>query len=211
MGWSEIKHAINSSVGTENFKPLNEIVEGAFNTIVGEQNLMKQKLSTGENDFYVDRAKNVDVDGFVGALEEYRTARIAHGSYVGKGYTTEGDKYRVYEQSIILPFEPKLFIIRSVGEYSYSTTTGTAYALDYSATAVLTRIGETARAYFHATHIGEGVSIYDTYFPVYVKVSNDGKSFTWGENITFSSHDVDERLRKTLSVGGQTYYYTAIA
>ena len=212
MGWSEIKHAINSSVGTENFKPLNEIVEDAFDTIIEEQNLMKQKLSTGENNFYVNRAKNVDVDGFVGALEEYRTARIANGSYVGKGYSENGKNYNIYEQSITLPFAPKLFIVRSVREYHYNTGMQTGYNWDYSVVAVLTRIGETSRAYFDAIQSGEGVGTYDHFFHIDVKVSNDGKTFTWGENKTNSSiSSIDEYLRETLSLGGQTYYYTAIA
>lgn len=141
-------------------------------------------------------------------MEEYRTARIASGSYVGKGYAEEGGNvYRVYEQSITLPFAPKQFIVRSVVEYDYDTATGTGYGFDYSVIAVLTRIGATPRAYFHAMQQGGG----DSQFYFDVDVSNDGKTFTWGKNMTFTgSSSLDEYLRETLSLGGQTYYYTAI-
>lgn len=107
MSWSKIKNAINSTIGTENFKPLDEIVGDAFNTIVSEQNSIKQKLSTGENDFYVYRAKNVDISGFLGVLEEYNAGKIATGSYIGIG---GNDSHKV---SLALPFAAKAIMIHT--------------------------------------------------------------------------------------------------
>ena len=106
MGWSEIKHAINSSVGTENFKPLNEIVEDAFNTIIGEQNSMRQKLSTGENDFIVSKAKSVETNVFWDILKNYNAARISYGFYTGTGSYGENNP-----NTLILPFAPKFVLI----------------------------------------------------------------------------------------------------
>lgn len=37
MSWAEIKNAVNSTVGTNNFKPLNEIIRGNWNLIVSDK------------------------------------------------------------------------------------------------------------------------------------------------------------------------------
>lgn len=37
MSWAEIKNAVNSTVGTKNFKPLNEIIRGNWNLIESEK------------------------------------------------------------------------------------------------------------------------------------------------------------------------------
>ena len=114
MSWSKIKNAINSTIGTEDFKPLDKLVGDAFDTIVSEQNSIKQKLSTGENDFYVDRAKNVDIGGFLGVLEEYNAGKIATGSYIGIG---GNDSHKV---SLALPFAAKAIMIHTSTELNSS-------------------------------------------------------------------------------------------
>lgn len=37
MSWAEIKNAVNSTVGTKDFKPLNEIIRGNWNLIESER------------------------------------------------------------------------------------------------------------------------------------------------------------------------------
>lgn len=37
MSWAEIKNAVNSTVGTNNFKPLNEIIRGNWNLIESDK------------------------------------------------------------------------------------------------------------------------------------------------------------------------------
>ena len=78
MLWDKIKKAINSTIGTPNFKPLNEIVEDAFSTVTEKQNETQKSLKetqdslrSGENEFIVAYAKS--------------SCNVYYGSYIGNG------------------------------------------------------------------------------------------------------------------------------
>ena len=67
MSWTKIKKALNDSIGTKQFKPLNRILDDGFNAVKILQNEIKhtadntlQKLESGENDFISAKAKAVD-------------------------------------------------------------------------------------------------------------------------------------------------------
>lgn len=61
MSWSKIKKAINSSLGTSNFKPLDKIIIEAFNYIKNKLSNLTSSLLSGENEFIVKRAKTADL------------------------------------------------------------------------------------------------------------------------------------------------------
>lgn len=92
MIWSKIKKAINSTLGTSGFKPLDKIITDSFGEVVEKQNELKGSLESGDNDFIVKFAKS--------------SANIEVGSYVGTG--TYG---KDYPNSLTFPFVPKLVII----------------------------------------------------------------------------------------------------
>lgn len=88
MIWSKIKKAINSTLGTSGFKPLDKIITDSFRTVVDKQNEMKTALESGDNNFIVEFAKS--------------SANIEAGSYIGTG--TYGKKN---QNSLTFSFEPK--------------------------------------------------------------------------------------------------------
>lgn len=88
MIWSKIKKAINSTLGTSGFKPLDKIITDSFQAVVGKQNEMKTALESGENNFIVEFAKS--------------SANIEVGSYIGTG--TYGEKN---PNGLTFSFEPK--------------------------------------------------------------------------------------------------------
>ena len=49
MSWAEVKHAINSTVGTSEFKPLDEIVRGNWNLIESENVYIAEKPSYSQS------------------------------------------------------------------------------------------------------------------------------------------------------------------
>lgn len=60
MIWSKIKKAINSTLGTSGFKPLDKIITDSFSEVVEKQNQIKNNLENGENDYEVERARFSD-------------------------------------------------------------------------------------------------------------------------------------------------------
>lgn len=66
MIWDKIKKALNSSIGTEGFKPLDKIIETGFDEVKQKQDEIKNtadstllKLQTGNNEFKVAFAESV--------------------------------------------------------------------------------------------------------------------------------------------------------
>lgn len=92
MVWSKIKKAINSTLGTNNFKPLDKIVEESFNKVVEKQNEMKTALETGDNNYITGYVKN--------------GANIETGTYLGTG--TYGQKN---PNSLLFFGNPQIVII----------------------------------------------------------------------------------------------------
>ena len=88
MAWSKIKRAINSTIGTDEFKPLDEIVRDSFDRVVTAQNELKTSLETGENNFIVSSARG-DVE-------------IETGSYRGTGTYGHSNP-----NTLTFSFEPK--------------------------------------------------------------------------------------------------------
>lgn len=67
MSWSKIKKALNNSLGTDNFEPLDVILNNGFKEVKALQREIKQtadgtleKLTNGENDYITAKAKAVD-------------------------------------------------------------------------------------------------------------------------------------------------------
>lgn len=55
MSWAEIKHAINSSLGTDDFKPLNELINGTKGLVASDNlymNLVTSNISVSSRDTY---------------------------------------------------------------------------------------------------------------------------------------------------------------
>ena len=66
MSWIKIKKAINSTLGTTNFKPLDQIINKGFDDVSAIQAQIKEKsdntldaLESGENNFTANFAKSV--------------------------------------------------------------------------------------------------------------------------------------------------------
>lgn len=95
MIWSKIKKAINSTLGTSGFKPLDKIITDSFGEVVEKQNELKGALESGDNDFIVEFAKS--------------SANIEVGSYVGTGTYGENSP-----NSLTFSFEPKFVHIIGV-------------------------------------------------------------------------------------------------
>lgn len=102
MVWSKIKKAINSTLGTSGFKPLDKIVEDSFLEVVEKQNEMKNALETGDNNFIASFVKN--------------GANIEIGVYEGTG--TYGWRN---PNSLTFSFEPQLVMIGD-GRENYEMT-----------------------------------------------------------------------------------------
>ena len=92
MVWSKIKKAINSTLGTSGFKPLDKIVEDSFSEVVARQNEFKDALETGNNNFIVNFAN--------------KSANIETGAYTGTGTVGKDNKNR-----LTFIFTPEIVII----------------------------------------------------------------------------------------------------
>lgn len=57
MIWSKIKRAINSTIGTSEFKPLDKIVIDSFSKVIQSLNEIKNKLTSGKNEYIVSKSK----------------------------------------------------------------------------------------------------------------------------------------------------------
>lgn len=60
MIWSKIKKAINSTLGTSGFKPLDKIITDSFSEVVRKQNQIKNNLESGKNDYEVKKSRESD-------------------------------------------------------------------------------------------------------------------------------------------------------
>lgn len=60
MFWSKIKKAINSTLGTSGFKPLDKIITDSFSEVVEKQNQIKNNLENGENAYEVKKSRESD-------------------------------------------------------------------------------------------------------------------------------------------------------
>lgn len=101
MFWSKIKAALNSTLGTSGFKPLDKIIEDGFGEVSKIQKDIKetadttlQNLKSGENEYVVKMSK--------------MGATIVTGSYVGTAQNYLDDDYK---NSLTFDFEPKVLII----------------------------------------------------------------------------------------------------
>lgn len=114
MIWSKIKKAINSTLGTSGFKPLDKIITDSFSEIVKKQNEMKNALETGENNYIVEFAKGA--------------ANIEYGSYVGTG--TYG---KSAPNILTSAFPPKLVVIsnKTKNEAPLIMVVGCSHALSH--------------------------------------------------------------------------------
>ena len=101
MIWSKIKKAINSTLGTSGFKPLDKIITDSFGEVVGKQNELKGALESGDNNFIVEFAKS--------------SANIEVGSYVGTG--TYGSRN---PNTLSFAFAPKVVFISRSGGTNYA-------------------------------------------------------------------------------------------
>lgn len=166
MLWDKIKKAINSTIGTPNFKPLNEIVENAFSTVTEKHNetlenlsALQDQLISGENDFtvkYANTYKNMVLGSYVG-----------DGKYFGQPYST-------YKNTLTFPFVPKLVVVQGAG--------GLATELF-----MVNGTGSVEIPVLRENNKG-GVHIYTT-----VKVSWSGNTVTWH---TVDSEDAGEQFNK---------------
>lgn len=113
MVWSKIKKAINSTLGTSGFKPLDKIVEDSFSEVVARQNEFKEALETGNNNFIASFVKN--------------GANIEKGTYVGT--ETYG---KDYPNSLTFPFVPQLVIIMAEhGGHKMVFVNGVKFCVDH--------------------------------------------------------------------------------
>lgn len=101
MSWARIKAALNSTLGTANFKPLNKIIEDGFQEVSKIQNSIKETADTtlrnlisGENDYIAKWSK--------------MGANMVMGSYVGTAQNYMDDNYK---NTLTFEFEPKVLII----------------------------------------------------------------------------------------------------
>ena len=90
MSWARIKAALNSTLGTANFKPLNKIIEDGFQKVSEIQANIKEiaittleKLKSGENEYSV---KNAVVAQSADVVTKYAFEKI----YEGKDEPVDG-------------------------------------------------------------------------------------------------------------------------
>lgn len=81
--WSEIKHALNSTIGTDDFKPLDKIIQGN-KAIVASDNLYWIISNTGayteDNTKFTEFAKiRINISGSI-------KLRVKSGAYYREGY-----------------------------------------------------------------------------------------------------------------------------
>lgn len=84
MSWARIKAALNSTLGTANFKPLNKIIEDGFQKVSEIQANIKEiaittleKLESGENEYSV---KNAVVAQSADIVTQYAFEKIFESS-----------------------------------------------------------------------------------------------------------------------------------
>lgn len=113
MIWAKIKAALNSTLGTKDFKPLDKIIEDGFQEVSEIQNSIReaadttlQNLKSGENDYIVKMSK--------------MGATIVTGSYVGTGKYGSGNPCTLSFDSPIA----MLIILPEVTRYAPAETLG---------------------------------------------------------------------------------------
>lgn len=188
MAWSKIKKAINSTLGTSGFKPLDKIITDSFGEVVEKQNKLKGSLESGDNDFIVKFAKS--------------SANIEVGSYVGTG--TYG---KDCPNSLTFPFVPQLVIIMAEhGGHQMVFVNGVQFCADHSAIS-------SVRAYENAVDWdGNTVSWYyiasyeedEEGNPIYTDYNSDFQLNGW---YYVSRWEEDEEVIERYH---ETYHYIAI-
>lgn len=61
MSWSKIKKAINSTLGTDDFKPIDVMLKEAFADIKTRFSNLTTSLTIGENQFIVEKSRNCEL------------------------------------------------------------------------------------------------------------------------------------------------------
>lgn len=94
MSWARIKAALNSTLGTANFKPLNKIIEDGFQKVSEIQANIKEiaittleKLESGENEYSV---KNAVVAQSADIVTQYAFEKIFESSIGVRGIALNG-------------------------------------------------------------------------------------------------------------------------
>lgn len=181
MIWSKIKKAINSTLGTSGFKPLDKIITDSFGEVVGKQNAMKTALESGDNNFIVEFAKS--------------SANIEVGSYIGTG--TCGEKN---PNSLTFSFEPKFVHIIGV------RTTGVVDGGNE-----VQFVGGSEVAYYATYYRALSADVYYVPQWKKINVAWDGNTIRWynGENI-YNDTPITNVTDAQMNTSGVTYRYIAI-
>lgn len=148
MIWGKIKKAINSTLGTSGFKPLDKIITDSFSEVVGKQNELKGDLTSGENEYIVSKSKvsdfaaalllpNEQKDGSVIDLGE----DMQYGIYVvtlqSRDYDYHGNLAATYNQGTsIINLSKKMVDLHKNTDYpygydEYNYILGSACAIEY--------------------------------------------------------------------------------
>ena len=118
MSWAEIKKALNSSIGTSDFKPLNEIIDGT-KKLVASDNLYCVVIDQPQTKTFTSAGGTFDIDKKVKILWNGSIKITADFSF--SGYEGTGQKYREF-----YIFKNGTKIIEqsyaSQGEYTYTNT-----------------------------------------------------------------------------------------
>lgn len=116
--WAGIKYALNSSIGTSDFKPLNEIIDGT-KKLVASDNLYCVVIDQPQTKTFVAAAAHFDIDKKVKILWNGSIKITADFSF--SGYEGTGTKYRDF-----YIFKNGTEIIdqsyNSQGKYTYTNT-----------------------------------------------------------------------------------------
>lgn len=148
MIWSKIKKAINSTIGTSEFKPLDKIVIDSFSKVIQSLNEIKNKLTSGKNEYIVSKSKisefattvllpNEQKDGSVIDLGE----DMQYGIYVvtlqSRVYDYHGNLAATYNQGTsIINLSKKMVDLQKNTDYpygydEYNYILGSACAVQY--------------------------------------------------------------------------------
>lgn len=194
MIWSKIKKAINSTLGTSGFKPLDKIITDSFGEVVEKQNKLKGSLESGDNDFIVKFAKS--------------SANIEVGSYVGTG--TYG---KDYPNSLTFPFVPKLVIIMAEhGGHQMVFVNGVQFCVDHSTNASVSAYenavdwdGNTVSWYYTASYKED-----EEGNPIYTGSKSDFQLNGWYYVIRWEKDDETGESYEVKESYHETYHYIAI-
>lgn len=148
MIWSKIKKAINSTLGTSGFKPLDKIITDSFSEVVSKQNELKDDLTSGENEYIVSKSKVSDFATTVLLPNEQKDDSIIdlgedmqYGIYVvtlqSRFYDYHGNLAATYNQGTsIINLSKKMVDLQKNTDYPYDYNKhnyilGSACAIQY--------------------------------------------------------------------------------